>query len=95
MFFNTGYDLGLFQTTDKATSYYKDIMVMNKIVSFVNKTTKSLNKSLKIINYVSESRINGAVMKFLNKSNSKFLDVDFDFKLSNQILLQLGIMPKP
>lgn len=40
------------------------------------------------------SRINEAILKFLTKCNTKYLEIDSDFTLSNQLLMQLGIMPQ-
>ena len=40
------------------------------------------------------SRINEAILKFLPKCNTKYLEIDSDFTLSNQLLMQLGIMPQ-
>jgi len=65
-----------------------------KIIAYIDDNALSLNRSLHIINYISQSRIHQSVTKFLKHTFADFKGLDINAPLKSQILLQMGIMPK-
>jgi hypothetical protein len=95
-FFDSSYDLSLFATDDSDLTAGTVLQAANlKIISYIDDNAMSLNKSLNIINYISQSRIHQSVTKFLKYTSTEFKNsFNLEKSLKSQILLQMGIMPK-